>query len=131
MLEINKNIIITKKDLEKNAEYKYEVDRYGQFLFPKWLFNLGLLENPLYLYIEMFSRLLTMSIKNNWVEKDDKVYIYYSNKELEKNLSGNDTFFNSEEDIKKNIIFLIDKGFIIKEETIGEKNKYYFNRIKF
>lgn len=127
MLEINKNIIITKKDLEEDAKYRYEVDRYGQFLFPNWVLNLGLLDNSLYIYIEMLSRLLTLSIKNNWIDKDGKVYIYYSNEELERNLSKNDIIFNSEEDIRKNIIFLIDSGLILKEEI----NKYYFNHIKF
>lgn len=131
MTEINKNIIITRKDLEDSEKYKYEVDRYGQFLFPNWVLNLGLSEDPLYIYIEMLSRLLTLSIKNNWIDKDDKVYIYYSNKELEKNLNRNDIFFNSEQEITKNIIFLIEKGLILKEEMTGEKNKYYLNRIKF
>ena len=127
MLEINKNIIIAKKDLEEDAKYKYEVDRYGQFLFPNWVLNLGLIDNPLYIYIEMLTRLLTLSIKNNWIDKDSNVYIYYSNEELERNLSKNDIIFKSEEDIRKNIIFLIDKGLILKEEI----NKYYFNHIKF
>lgn len=131
MSEINKNIIITRKDLEDGEKYKYEVDRYGQFLFPNWVLNLGLSEDPLYIYIEMLSRLLTLSIKNNWVDKDDKVYIYYSNKELEKNLNRNDIFFNSEQEITKKIFFLIEKGLILKEEMTGEKNKYYLNRIKF
>lgn len=131
MSEINKNIIITREDLEDGEKYKYEVDRYGQFLFPNWVLNLGLSESPLYIYIEMLSRLLTLSIKNNWIDKDDKVYIYYSNKELEKNLNRNDIFFNSEQEITKKIFFLIEKGLILKEEMTGEKNKYYLNRIKF
>lgn len=127
MWKINENIIITKKNLEEDNQYLYEVDRYGQFLFPSWVLKLGLIDNSLYVYIEMLHKLLSLSIKNNWVDKDDKVYIHYESEELKKKLIKNNIIFNSEEGIDKNLDLLIDKGFILKEET----NKYYFRHITF
>ncbi|WP_028856028.1 replication initiator protein A [Psychrilyobacter atlanticus] len=127
MWKIDKNLIITKKDLEEDNKYIYEVDRYGQFLFPNWVLKLGLIDNSLYVYIEMLHKLLSSSIKNNWVDKDNKVFIYYDNEELKKNLIENNITFNPEEDLDNILNLLIDREFILKEET----NKYYFRHITF
>ncbi|UUV18375.1 replication initiator protein A [Fusobacteria bacterium ZRK30] len=127
MWKINKNLIITKKDLEEDNKYIYEVDRYGQFLFPSWVLKLDLTDNALYVYIEILNRLLSLSIKNNWIDKDDKAYIYYDGEELQKKLIGNNIIFKPEEDIGKILDLLINRGFILREKT----NKYYFRHIKF
>lgn len=127
MREINKNLIITKKDLEEDNKYIYEVDRYGQFLFPNWVLELGLTDSPLYVYIEMLNKLLSSSIKNNWIDKGNKVYIYYDSKELQKNLIKNNTIFKPGENIDKILDLLTDRGFVLKEKT----NKYYFRHIEF
>ena len=129
MVEINENILITKKNLEGDEIYRCEVDRYGQFLFPKWILEIGLVGDPLYVYIEMIERLETLSIKNNWVDSDGKVYILYGNEEMEETLNKDKILLNSKNDIKQSINFLLGKKFILKKEAIDEENKYFFKAI--
>lgn len=116
--------IVTEDILKENKKYKYEVDKYGRFLFPSWILDLGLFDDSLYIYIEMLAKLINSSIKEGWIDNNHNAYIYYTKEELKKDLEKKDIIFKSEENFNKSLKILFNRNFIVADKS--KLDKYYF-----
>ncbi|MGQ7685889.1 replication initiator protein A [Streptococcus suis] len=64
--------------------FKKEVEKFQYFQMPKWLFaepycELSLQAKTVYMFL--FNR-LSLSLKNEWLDDDGQVFVYYSNEKL-------------------------------------------------
>ncbi|WP_367986191.1 replication initiator protein A [Streptococcus sp. ZY1909104] len=64
--------------------FKKEVEKFQYFQMPKWLFaepycELSLQAKTVYMFL--FNR-LSLSLKNEWMDDDGQVFVYYSNEKL-------------------------------------------------
>jgi DNA-binding MarR family transcriptional regulator len=113
---MNKRVRYTVNDLLKNNYYQIP-----KFLFEGEFKNLS--NNSRVLYSLLKDR-HNLSIKNNWVNKKNEVYLIYTRKDMEEMLGLAD------KTVKKVVDELINLG-LIEEERIGfnKPNRIYLNKI--
>lgn len=104
---------ITPTDLE-NISF-YQLPKWLMEMFTHNIIGVGGFKT----YILMYDR-LRISSKNNWIDKDDNVYIKYSYDEIMKDLNC-----NSKTTVSNNIKELEKLGLIAKIKKFSSSNIYY------
>lgn len=102
--------------------FRSEVEKFQYFQFPKWLLRepySSLSSDAKIIYTVLFDR-LSLSLKSEWFDSEGKVYVYYTNKELAKDLQ------RSEKTVIKAKKELFDMGLLSEiRQGLSKPNRIY------